>query len=64
VVLAEDGVLTPDFLFIRRARRQIIGPKAIEGPPDIVVEILSPTTRQRDLGIRMELYARFGVPEY
>lgn len=64
VLLPGGDVVVPDILFIRRDRLHIVGPKAIEGPPDLVVEILSPSTRNRDLGTKMEIYARFGVGEY
>ncbi len=59
-----DNVFIPDILFITRDRLHIIGPKAIDAPPDLVVEILSPGTRQRDLATKRALYARFGVQEY
>jgi Uma2 family endonuclease len=59
-----DNVLIPDIVFIAQARDDIIGEKVIEGPPDLVVEILSPGTRQRDLKTKRALYARFGVAEY
>lgn len=59
-----DQTLIPDLLFISRARLDIVGPKAIEGAPDLVVEILSPSTRDRDLGVKKAVYARHGVREY
>lgn len=59
-----DQTLIPDLLFIRRDRLHIVGPKAIEGAPDLVVEILSPSTQHRDRGRKAEIYARSGVPEY
>ncbi len=64
VLLPGGDALEPDLVFIRADRLDIVGPAAIEGPPDIVVEILSPSTRARDLGRKMELYAALGVPEY
>lgn len=65
VKLADDEpVLVPDLVFVARERLHIIGPKAIEGAPDIVVEILSPSTKDRDLGIKRAIYARYGVREY
>ena len=57
-------VLIPDIIFIARDRLQIIGDVAIVAPPDLVVEILSPGTRRRDLKIKRALYARFGVQEF
>jgi Uma2 family endonuclease len=62
--LSPGTVLIPDLSFILTHRLDIIGPRAIEGPPDIVVEILSPGTRRRDSTTKRALYARFGVREY
>lgn len=59
-----DNVLNPDIVFVAHDRLHIIGPKAIDGPPDLVVEILSPGTRRRDLTVKRDHYARFGVREY
>jgi Uma2 family endonuclease len=59
-----DNVLIPDIVFVAQDRLHIIGLKAIDGPPDLVVEILSPGTRRRDPSVKRELYARFGVREY
>ncbi|MGH8566450.1 MAG: Uma2 family endonuclease [Gammaproteobacteria bacterium] len=60
----EREVAQPDLLFVRAERRAIIGRAAIEGAPDLVVEILSPGSRARDRGYKKSLYARFGVAEY
>ena len=62
--LAPGTVLIPDLCFILKHRLDVIGPKAVLGPPDLVVEILSPGTRRRDLTVKRALYAVFGVPEY
>jgi Uma2 family endonuclease len=64
VRLTPDIVLIPDIVFIRHDRLHIVGPKTIDAAPDLVVEILSPGTRQRDLTVKRDLYARFGVREY
>ena len=64
VRLTPDNVLIPDIVFIARDRLHIIGPKTVDAAPDLVVEILSPGTRQRDLTVKRDLYARFGVSEY
>lgn len=64
VRLTPDIVLNPDIIFIAKDRQHMIGPKAVDAAPDLVVEILSPRTRQRDLGVKRDLYARFGVQEY
>jgi Uma2 family endonuclease len=59
-----DNVLIPDVIYIARDRLHIIGPRTIDAAPDLVVEILSPGTRRRDLTVKRDLYARFGVQEY
>lgn len=64
VILSENDTFQPDILFVAEARRSIITHRACEGAPDLVVEILSPSTSQRDLGIKRERYALFGVREY
>ena len=65
VRLSPHDIVEPDVLFIRSERLHIytdIG--IVEGPPDIVVEILSPTSHSRDLVRKAKLYAWAGVPEY
>ena len=54
----------PDLLFVSDERREIIGEKQVTGAPDLVVEILSPSTAHRDRGIKLDLYARRGVRQY
>src|SRR5262249_24724348 len=61
VILDRASVVEPDIVFIARCRLSLIGEHAIEGAPDLVVEIHSPSTEQRDRGIKQELYARYGV---
>ena len=64
VVLSEENVLQPDILFITRERSEIITEENIQGPPDLVIEILSPSTAERDRTHKRTLYARHGVREY
>ncbi|MDE2984278.1 MAG: Uma2 family endonuclease [Gemmatimonadota bacterium] len=54
----------PDLFFVAEERREIIAEKQVLGAPDLVVEILSPSTAHRDRGIKLDLYARCGVREY
>jgi Uma2 family endonuclease len=63
VRLAPGNVLVPDVIFIRQDRLHIIGPRTIDAAPDLIVEILSPGTRRRDLETKRDLYTRFGVQE-
>jgi len=54
----------PDILFIRRDRLDILGEKYVEGVPDLIVEILSPSNWLYDRQEKMEVYQEAGVPEY
>ncbi len=64
VVLSEENVVQPDILFVRKARLSLIGEQNLPAAPDLIVEILSPGTRKKDLAIKRKIYARFGVQEY
>lgn len=64
VVLSDHDVVQPDVLFVSKASRKIITDACIRGAPDLVIEIISPTHRERDLLIKKTLYARYRVREY
>ena len=65
VVLSDTDVVQPDLLFVSRERRHLLsGGDNVRGAPDLVVEILSPATADRDRGYKHALYARHGVEEY
>ena len=64
VIFDTKNATQPDIMIVRNDRSRIIGAKNIQGAPDLVVEVLSPTTRRMDLGKKKEIYARFKVPAY
>ena len=64
VVLSDTTIVQPDKLFILKEREYIIKNNFIEGPPDLVIEILSPGNEKLDRFTKMKYYAMFGVPEY
>jgi Uma2 family endonuclease len=64
VVLNEYNVTMPDLLFVRADRAGILGHTGCFGPPDLVVEALSPTSVQRDLIDKLGIYERGGVAHY
>jgi Uma2 family endonuclease len=63
VILSSDTVVQPDIVFVAREHFSLVTERAIEGPPDLVVEILSPKTRRLDRIAKMRVYAHFGVRE-
>jgi Uma2 family endonuclease len=64
VVLSEEDVVQPDLLIIERPRLGVLQEECIRGAPDLVVEILSASTTERDRVIKKKLYAKYGVREY
>lgn len=64
VLFAPDTVLEPDVLFVTRANVNRVTERFVESPPDLVVEVSSPSTRHLELVRKREVYERFAVPEY
>ena len=65
IVFDEYDVLQPDVVFFRAERSHLVRPDVVtRAVPDIVVEVLSPSTAAIDRGRKMEMFARYGVPEY
>ena len=65
VVLGEKFVFQPDIVFVSKERLEIIDEdKAIFGPPDLVIEVVSPSTLGRDTLEKKEVYESFGVKEF
>src|SRR5258708_7936976 len=63
VVLADHSVVQPDLIYFSAVRPRIAG-KRIKAAPDLVVEILSPSTARFDRTKKQDLYAFSGVKEY
>lgn len=53
----------PDILFVRKSRRHLVSKKDVVGPPDLIVEFVSPSDRPSDLARKQAQYEVFGVPE-
>lgn len=58
------NIIQPDIIFVSQEREHIITPANIQGAPDLLIEILSPSTGRRDRTTKRDLYARHGVGEY
>ena len=64
VLLAKTTIVQPDLVFVAAARQGILTERAVEGAPDLAVEILSPSTSRQDRVTKAALYARLGVRFY
>jgi Uma2 family endonuclease len=64
VLFSRDTVLQPDVLFVNADHVARVTERFVEAPPDLVVEVSSPSTRHLELVRKREVYERFSVPEY
>ena len=64
VTLGDRNVVQPDILFVSSKRREIMRKESIDGPCDLVVEILSPSSHRKDRLKKMEIYRKAGIPHY
>jgi Uma2 family endonuclease len=64
VRLDDRSVLEPDLVIVLREHAAVVGAQVIEGAPDLVIEVLSPGTASRDLGIKREKYRSKCIGEY
>jgi Uma2 family endonuclease len=64
VVFSDTNVTEPDVLYVRPENLGRFEARFLAAPPDVVVEVSSPSTRRLELIRKHDLYQRFGVPEY
>ena len=64
VVLSYYDVVEPDLLFVAGDQTAILTKANVQGPPALVVEVLSPSTRRTDARVKRRLFERTGVREY
>jgi Uma2 family endonuclease len=64
VFIDQKTVYQPDLLFLSRENRKIVSTRGIEGVPDIVVQIISPSNAFMDRNVKRATYQRIGVKEY
>jgi Uma2 family endonuclease len=64
VTLTINTVVQPDILFIAGSNTQIKYEERVDGPCDLVVEIMSPSNRRKDRLQKMEIYRKAGIPHY
>jgi Uma2 family endonuclease len=63
-IFGEHDVRCPDIIYFSKNRLHLIGEKSIEGPPDLCVEIISPSSREIDRKKKFKQYARGKVANY
>jgi Uma2 family endonuclease len=64
VVLSNENIVHPDILFLNRGRLGLIGARRLQAPPDLIIEVASPCTRDHDQTFKRNLYSRYEVKEY
>ena len=64
IVFSRHDVLEPDLMFLGNERLGHVTEKNVQGPPDLVIEVLSESTEDRDREIKRRIYGKFGVREY
>ena len=64
VVFSQSTVVEPDVLFVSSLRLEIIGEKNLSGPPDLVIEVLSESSRRLDREVKLKQCALHGVCEF
>jgi Uma2 family endonuclease len=60
----KKNVFQPDLLYLSEQNKKFITERGIEGPPDLIVEIISPSNSYTDRNIKKKTYLNFGVQEY
>src|SRR5699024_9547121 len=64
MILSATKVRQPDIVLVNRKRIDILTNRGIEGAPDLVIEILSPSSLKRDKIDKLKTYAQDKIPEY
>lgn len=64
ILFGEGDYLEPDLVFVGLSRAYLVTERGIEGAPNLVVEVVSPSTAVRDRELKRDRYRLFRVPEY
>lgn len=64
VYFNEENAFQPDILFVAGEKSEIVKEDGIYGAPDLIVEVLSPSTGYYDLKKKFQVYEKYGVREY
>jgi len=64
VIFSNINIMQPDILYISNENLEILTTLNIKGAPDLIIEILSPSTIENDRIYKKLVYEKFGVKEY
>jgi Uma2 family endonuclease len=64
LVLSDHDVVQPDLVYVSKGRSDVLDEHGAHAAPDLVIEILSESTRRTDEMVKRKLYERFGVAEF
>ncbi len=64
VTLGDYTVVQPDIFYIAEGQKELVLRERIDGPPTLVVEILSPSTSRKDRLSKLRVYQQAGVLHY
>jgi Uma2 family endonuclease len=64
VLMPGAAPVQPDFVLILTGHLSIIKDRRIHGVPDLIAEVLSPGSKDYDEDVKLQAYARAGLPEY
>lgn len=64
VYIDDENAFQPDIVFVSQQRRDIVKDDGLHSAPEIVIEILSPSTAYYDMKKKFRMYEKFGVKEY
>ncbi len=64
IYLDEENVYQPDIVFVSKEKNEMIKEDGVHGAPDLIIEILSPSTAYYDMRKKFRVYERSGVKEY
>ncbi len=64
VQLSEHDIVQPDLVVVLNEKQTIITPSKVKGIPDLIVEIISPSSLDNDRKLKRNLYQNSGVTEY
>lgn len=64
VYLDENNIVQPDIIFLLNSSLKLVKKGKVMGPPDLIIEVLSPGNEKHDLEKKKVLYEKAGVKEY